>query len=445
MVDGDTYLHVAAGQWIVQHDHFLRSDPFTYTYQGAAWNDPEWLSEVAMAAAFRIGGWAGVSLLFATAAALTAILLTRRLLKHLSPVAAIIMAQLALACVAQSLSSRPYLLALPVLAAWADGLIAARQEDRAPRVWLLPLMTLWSNLHGSFLFGLALIAPFAGEAFFAGKTADKWHIARAWVLFAAGSVVAALINPNGLGGLIAPVTFATRPILAHVVDWQSSVFPQIGPLEIAMLALLAVALYRPVRLPIFRLLLLLLLLHMTLAHRRHIYLFAVLAPMLLAEPIALAVSDSKTRSFSTSRIADACAALVAIAVIFARLAVPDVRADEKSSPIKALAHVPPDIARTPVLNEDVLGGFLIWHGISPFIDTREELFNDAFLGNYIAIITPRRDAVVDTLEHYHIGWTFLAPGNPANVVLDSLPDWRVIYADRFAVIHVRTGLTQQHR
>src|SRR5262249_36607260 len=145
------------------------------------------------------------------------------------------------------------------------------------------------------------------------------------------------------------------------------------------------------------------------------------------------------RSLSTSRIVSACAAVAAFAVIFARLAMPDVRANDKSSPINALTHVPQEVVRLPVLNEDVLGGLLIWHGIRPFIDTREELFDDAFLGNYVLMITPRRDAVLGTLERYHIGWTFLSPRNAANVVLDSLPEWRVIYADRYAVIHVRTS------
>ena len=449
MVDGDTYLHVAAGQWIIQHGQFLHHDPFTYTYQGAPWTDPEWLSEVVMAIAFRAAGWSGVARIFAASASLTAVLLTRRLLKHLEPLAAAIVAQLALACVAQSLSSRPYLFALPLLVAWADGLLAARHENRAPRVWLLLLMTLWTNLHGSFLFGIALIGPFAAEAFFAERT-NKLRVLREWTLFAAGSVVAALINPSGFDGFIAPAVFSVRPVLAHVVDWQSSVFPEVGPLEIAILSLIAVALYRPVRVPIFRLLLVLLLLHMTLAHRRHIYLFAVLTPMLLAEPIALALSGRTdasgiARSLSTSRVANACAAAVALAVILARLAVPDVRVNDRASPLKALAQVPPTVARLPVLNEDVLGGFLIWHGIRPFIDTREELYDDAFLSNYVAIITPWPNAVVSTLARYHIGWTFLAPRNGANVVLDSLADWRVVYADRYVVIHVRTSAVQQPR
>ena len=443
MVDGDTYLHVAAGDWIVRHGQFLHSDPFTYTFGGAHWNAPEWLSELLMALAFRIGAWQGVALLFAIASGLSALLLARHLLKFVPPLPAVILLQFAMACVAVNLSSRPYLLALPVLAGWTSALLSARLHDRAPHWSLLAVMTLWSNLHGSFVFGLGLVGVFAAEAFF--TTDDRWRAATRWGLFGLASIVAAIINPNGVNGLIAPFVFATRPILAHVVDWQSMVFPQIGPFELTLLALLALGLYRPARLPIFRLLLLLLLVHMALAHRRHIYLFALITPMLLAEAMSAETIGSATASNRPSPIADAIALLVAMVIASVRLAIPDIRGNDKSSPSAALAHVPADLLSQPVLNEDLLGGFLIWHGIRPFIDTRVELYDDGFLANYIDIITPHPGALEATLAHYKIIWTFLLPRNPANVVLATLPGWRRIYADQYAVIYARSPGAEQTR
>jgi len=60
---------------------------------------------------------------------------------------------------------RPHSFALPVLAAWTDELLLARREDRSPRsAVLVPLMLAWVNPHPSFLFGLALLAPFSVES-----------------------------------------------------------------------------------------------------------------------------------------------------------------------------------------------------------------------------------------------------------------------------------------
>ena len=33
--DGDTYMHIAAGNWIVQHRAVPSVDPFSYTFAGA--------------------------------------------------------------------------------------------------------------------------------------------------------------------------------------------------------------------------------------------------------------------------------------------------------------------------------------------------------------------------------------------------------------------------
>ncbi|MGO9485679.1 MAG: hypothetical protein ACLPX9_14000, partial [Rhodomicrobium sp.] len=58
--DGDTYMHIVAGDWILQHRAVPSTDPFSYTFAGAPWVAHEWLSELVMAAAYRLGGWSGV-------------------------------------------------------------------------------------------------------------------------------------------------------------------------------------------------------------------------------------------------------------------------------------------------------------------------------------------------------------------------------------------------
>src|SRR5579859_5196215 len=69
--DGDTYLHLAIGEWIVKHHGVPYTDPFSYTRAGAPFIAHEWLSEILMVWAYRMQGWDGVAILFGLATALT--------------------------------------------------------------------------------------------------------------------------------------------------------------------------------------------------------------------------------------------------------------------------------------------------------------------------------------------------------------------------------------
>src|SRR5947207_3088939 len=85
--------------------------------------------------------------------------------------------------------------AVLLAALWTAGLLAARDRDAAPPLALALLMTLWANMHGGFVFGLALIAPFAGEAVLAARPGARLAAARGWAVFGCAAVTAALVNP----------------------------------------------------------------------------------------------------------------------------------------------------------------------------------------------------------------------------------------------------------
>ena len=78
--DGDTFSHLATGEWIIAHGAAPRADPFSHSMPGAPWVAHEWLSEVLLALAFRLGGWGGVVLMTGAAAASAALIvgLSRR-------------------------------------------------------------------------------------------------------------------------------------------------------------------------------------------------------------------------------------------------------------------------------------------------------------------------------------------------------------------------------
>jgi hypothetical protein len=300
-------------------------------------------------------------------------------------------------------------------------------------------MALWENLHGGFAYGLALIGPFALEALWQAPAERRLAAARDWALFAFASLAAALSTPFGIEGLLFPLKLLNLTYLAQVKEWGPENFAHPGPMEIALLALLALALSKPLRLAPMRALLLVGLLHMSLQHMRHQLLLAMLAPMLLARPIAEALDARATAAARPARGVLAGALTLALVIAGARLALPIVRGDSATAPMSALAAVPTALRGKPMLNSYAFGGYFIYAGIRPFIDGRADMFGDAFLAFYARILAGEPEAIDEALKRWEIAWTIFAPSQRAVGTMDAEPGWRRLYADAYAVVHVRDG------
>jgi hypothetical protein len=435
--DGDTWSHLATGEWIIAHGAVPRADPFSHSMPGAPWMAHEWLSEVLMALAFRLGGWSAVVMLTGAAAASAALIVGFSAARDLRGGPLIATVGLGLGLLTASLLARPHMLALPLAAAWSAGLLAARNRGRAPPLALSALMTAWSNMHGGFVFGLALIGPFALEALTAAPRQARLATARAWALFAVAALLAALLNPYGAQALIFPFRLIGIENLSRVSEWQAQDFSHIGPMEIALLALIGFALTRSLAAPMIRTMLLTLLIAMALEHVRHQMLLAVLAPMLLARPIAKAIGQKHVERRRIAPIAVTATVAVSLAVGAARLLTPIERADGTAAPISALEAVPPQLRARPVLNDYAFGGYLIWSHVRPFIDARADMYGDTMLDLYGKLQAGDAASVERTLKRYSIVWTIFAPGAQTVATLDREPGWRRLYADGYAVVHVR--------
>ncbi len=432
--DGDTYWHIAAGQWMLDHHQVIRTDSFSFTFTGRPWDTHEWLAEVVMALAYRAAGLAGVAALTGAAAAAIIGLTAQRLRRYLEPMGVMIALALVAACLGPSLLARPHFLALPMLVLWTGALLDARAQGRAPSLRWLPLMVVWANAHASFLFGLLLIGPFALEALIAQPKA--WRgVVMGWGVFGVGAALAALLTPHGLDGLLFPLKVSDMGSLSSIVEWRSPDFQHLPPVEIALLAGLYVLLSRGVKVEPIRLLLLLVLLYMTLGHVRHETLFVLIGAPLIAE--AMGQGAKPSQASSSGWIAAAVTA-GAMALLFAvRLAAPPPPSDGPVSPVSALAHVPEALASRPVFNSYDLGGYLIFKGVKTFIDGRTDMYGDAFNARYDAISRPDKAAFDKAVGQYGIAWTFLSPSSPLVSVLEASPEWRRLYADRYAVVYVR--------
>ena len=293
-------------------------------------------------------------------------------------------------------------------------------------------MLLWANLHGSFAFGLALAAALGIEAVI--ESPDRRAAARQWSVFLGASLIAALLTPRGVEGLLFPLRLLAMPGIAAIGEWAPSDVAHLSPLLLALLVTIFVLAMGKVRLPRIRALLILALIYLALAHARHQMLFGVAAPLLAAPALGRAWP---ARVFAANPwLARGAAAFLALLLI-GRLLWPATRGEDRVSPVAALAHVPQDLRGRPVLNAYDYGGYLIFQGVKVFIDGRTDMYSTDFLKNYDRLEAGDGAALTATLSRYHIAWTIFPAGSPTAAALDRLPGWHRLYGDANAVVHVK--------
>lgn len=458
LLDGDTYSHIATGQWILHHRSIPTVDPFSHTMPGADWTAHEWLSEVILATAHDWGGWMLVIAVTGIAFALTVGLLTRALLRWLEPIYALLFGLLGLAMTSDHLLARPHILAMPLLMLWTIELVRASEERRAPGWWLLAVMAVWANLHGGFTLGIALTGAVALEAVLDAHPERRLATIKAWGFFLALAVVSSLVTPHGVQGIVFTwhVLFNLGFVLERVGEWRSPSFHAFSTFELWLLGGIALVLHQGLRLPPIRLILLLGLLHLALKHVRYIELVGLLAPIFIAGPFgAQWAARSKaqankqvqgldrffkrmTAPATSAALLASCAALVAATALNARIR--PLQLPETAVPQGAVDAVQKAGIKGPVLNSYSMGGYLIYRGIPVFIDGRADMFGEQFVKDYLFALDLRTPNGLEKLmDRYGVTWTILEAESAPIALLDRLPTWRRLHTDKKTVVHVKTS------
>ena len=438
--DPDTYLHIAAGNWIWSHGSVPATDPFSATMAGERWVAHEWLAEVLLAGAYGTLGAAGAVALVALAAAASLAILIRTLLDFVRPPLALAVAALAFFLMAAHLTARPHAVALPALVLWASALVRARAEDRRPSLALLPVMVLWANLHGGFVVGLGLAGALAVEAvLLAPDGAARGRAIRGWGLFLVGAALASLLTPQGIEGWLFPIRLMQQTFsLSFVNEWRAPDFSTLQPLELWLLALLGFGFWIGLRVPPFRLLLLLGLIHLALSRTRNAELLALLAPLLLAGAAARATEPAEPAEAEAPGPRPLAAFLLAVVLLTMGAAYRGyTQENPRIAPAAALAAAAQAGLSGPVFNDYDFGDYLIFRGFRPAVDGRFDVYGDAFMRDYSAALDAEGDALPRFLDRYKLVWTLLKPDLPAVAALDRMPGWQRVYADSAAVVHRR--------
>ena len=229
MASPDAWWHLSAGRWIWTHGAVPAVDPFSFTRGGAPWADFEWGFQVILypfALFGDFGLWTAKALLLIFAFWPVDGLLRDR---GVSPLTR------ALGCAAWAAAILPHADLRPdlVSAALFAWTLRRLSGGKASFLWSFGIFAVWANLHGGFVFGLALMMGWAAVRRAAAKTA----VAHLGAQFC-GAILGVLLNPYGLGLFAAFAAHAVDPVRDLVREWGplSLRYPFQWPLAAALAA-----------------------------------------------------------------------------------------------------------------------------------------------------------------------------------------------------------------
>jgi hypothetical protein len=292
-------------------------------------------------------------------------------------------------------------------------------------------MAVWANLHGGFVFGLAIAAAFGLEALVESK--DKPRAFRQWLVFGIACALACLVNGNGLEGTLHPLRFTQLQMLPLIDEWKPS-SPTHTPFSFGVLAVtLGLITWKRPRLPWVRWLLLAAMLGLALLQVRHQAMLAIVGAMILPQGFSRTAQPALAVDLMSQRIALAGAALL----VAVRLIMPLEPPDNEANPWKLIAMVPPELRSQPVLNGYTMGGPLILSGIRPYIDGRGDMYGDEHVVGYSRIAHGDAALFADAVRRWNIRWTILPNDSKLIGLIQRSPDWRLVARDKVGVIYAR--------
>lgn len=433
--DPDLFWHLASGQWMLDHGRLLDRDVFSSTREGAPYAVGQWLGQLVLTLAFRVGGWAGVELVRAALVGIATLFLARAVLR-LQPhpgwavlpiIAAVLVSRLAW-------GDRPQLFTVALFPLFLDVLLRARLGGGTRALFLLPpLALLWANLHGAFPLGLALVLAFTVEALLA-----RHPLRRPFALVLVACAVATQLNPATAGALAWAASYASSPGRHVVEERPTDVLSPAGLLyALLLLTSLASALVlgragirAGVGPPLLWAGLIVPFALLGLAIQRQLpYACDVLAPFVAAAlPAALGRAPASAPLVPRQLAIVVVAALIVFGSLSAVLSAPR-EPDLSTYPVAALA--PLRTTRGALLNEYDWGGYLIYAAPERpvFIDGRgAALYVPDILAEWTRAIEVRA-GYLEVLTKRDIGVVLLRPHRPLVAALRER-GWPVVAEER---------------
>jgi len=449
-IDPDLWWHLKAGQQIIETRSIPHTDDYSFTKQGSEWVAHEWLSEVVIAAIYRMSGLVGLVTIFSLIIVIVLWLTYRRC--DGKPYAAGIAILLAAAASSPLFGVRPQMLTLLLASVYIVLLERFDPKEQSRRLWwLVPLMLLWVNLHAGFALGLALIGLYIVRAVLDGEWS---HVRPLFIVLVVCTAVVPL-NPNGFRMFSYPYeTLTSESMAAFIQEWHSPDFHQITylPLAILLLSTFAAMALSPTRARLGEIFLVLITALGALRSVRHIPIFSLFAAPVLAKHLWAVARDRGWDKLLTGPETNPTGIklLINIVLLLAPLSLGVSRVWHFAShqqnyvtlrnPVAAVEFLKSQRPPGPIYNRYGWGGYLIYQ-LYPeyrvYIDGRADVYGDAFFAEAVRTYDGASDWA-GSLDRYGIKTVLISPDAPlASLLRNDYGKWKVVYEDDQAIIFSR--------
>jgi hypothetical protein len=215
--DNSFFTHLATGRLILDGG-IPRTDPYSWSAAGEAWTVQSWGASVIFAVIDGAVGLVGIRVLVA----ICCVALTQ-LVWHLTRKATSLLGRLLVASPVIAVGSgywveRPLIFSLLLIMAVLFAL-----EDRLDPRWMVPVLWIWVNVHGSFPMAFAAIFVYG-----AGRWLDRERPTvelRVLGWAALGTALGGLLSPLGWRLLVFPAQLLQRrEAFEHTMEWKPPTF-----------------------------------------------------------------------------------------------------------------------------------------------------------------------------------------------------------------------------
>lgn len=431
--DNSFLTHFTTGDIIRVRGGVPTVDPYSWTAPGEPWTVQSWFASYLYSLANVIGGGAAIRILNGVLTAFLAAVVWRLTDRAPSLLARVTTAGVVITIGGTMWTPRPLLFGLAGIA-----VLLLVLDERLSLMWIVPVMWVWVNTHGSFPLAIILVGA-TGLGAMIDQRRFPAREARVLGVVAAGTLLGAL-NPLGLRLLTFPVELlGNREALDGVAEWARPGFDR--PVEWLFLVLVVGSALGATRRMPWRHVVPAAVFALTgfMAVRNIGVAAMVMAPVvagaLVSLPSTLRGSD---RSFLSRALAVVTGTMLVLSTLFVITTAP---LDLRRFPVEAIDYMEDEqliaVEDARILQRDRVGNYLhLRFGTESrvFMDDRFDFYPSDVLVDHTDLIRGANlDDIIERRRPTAILWD--ADSDLADWVRDST-EWQVVYEDDDAIVAV---------